>query len=86
MASTFVLSYDGTERYVTGDAVPGTKRIVRIQKPGDDRRGRDDMALLGEDMVRYQVVSTSQEMWERYPGQFEGVTVVEMERVVDAES
>jgi hypothetical protein len=79
-SSSYVFRYDGYERYVTCDASPTMNRIVAMQKPVDDRRSRDDMALRCEDLVKYKVVNTTPEIWEIKPGVFEQLMVIEMEK------
>jgi hypothetical protein len=79
----YILRYDGIERFAEGDAMPSKNRIMRLQRPTDDRRNRDDMSLIGEDMHKYTVTDTLTEIWEVSPGHFEGHTVIELERIHD---
>ena len=81
MATNYVLRYDGIERFAQGDAMPTTNKIICVQKPNDDRSPGFDTGLRAEDLIRYRVVNTVSEIWERKPGVFEGLTVVELERV-----
>jgi hypothetical protein len=80
----YILRYDGVERFAEGDATPTKNKIMNLMIPLDEQTDTDRFFAKNVgtvDTVKYTVVDTTSEIFERSPGRFEGLTVVILEKV-----